>query len=96
MATLLMAMQIAKKLNGSQIRVLEYFVKHKRFEGSYRELSSEIYGKNTLASNTRRFVNELAEMGILAVAVNDECYCFDSNRTLIHINENWLEAINED
>lgn len=93
MATLLLAMQLAKKLNGSHIKVLEWFVQHGEFEGSYRELASEIYGKSAFASNLRRYVNELMDMGVLMVAVNDDCPNNDTNRTFISLNAEWTERM---
>lgn len=93
MTNLLLAMQLAKKLNGSHIRVLEWFVQHGDFEGSYRELANEIYGKSTVASNLRKYVVELQDMGILMVAVNDDCPNNDTNRTFISLNPEWKERI---
>lgn len=89
MANLLLAMQLAKKLNASHIRVLEWFVQHGDFEGSYRELANEIYGKTSVASNVRRYVNELQDMGVLMVAINDDCPQNDTNRTFISLNSEW-------
>lgn len=93
MANLLLAMQLAKKLNGSHIKVLEWFVQHGEFEGSYRELANEIYGKSTVASNLRKYVVELQDMGILMVAVNDDCPNNDTNRTFISLNSEWKNKI---
>lgn len=89
MANLLLAMQLAKKLNGSHIKVLEWFVQHGEFEGSYRELASEIYGKSALASNLRKYVNELQDIGVLMVEINDDYPSNDTNRTLILLNPEW-------
>lgn len=89
MNSLKIAILLAEKLKKSHLRVLEYFMENPMFEGSYRELSSILYGKPNQQSNARRFVNELADMGILMVAVNDDCGCFDTNRTYIHLNQNW-------
>lgn len=88
---LLLALDIAEKLSKSQAKVLRYFVQHKMFEGSYRELSSEIYGKPNQQSNARKFVMELQDMGFLMVAVNDDCCCFDTKRTYIQFNPDWIK-----
>lgn len=92
MNTLLLAMELAKKITHSQIRVLEYFIQHPIFEGSYRELSYVIYGKPNQQSNARKFVMELQDMGILMVAVNDDCCCFDTKRTYIQLNAEWEDC----
>lgn len=89
MNNLKIAILLAEKLSKSHIKVLKYFMGNPIFEGSYRELSSILYGKPNQQSNARRFVNELANMGILMVTVNDDCGCFDTNRTYIQLNPNW-------
>ena len=58
-------------------------------EGSYRELAIAIYGKSSVASNVNKYVKHLADIGLLVVAVNDDCNCFDTNRTCIYINPDW-------
>lgn len=93
MNTLTLAIELSEKLYKAHIKVLKYFLKNPIFEGSYRELSSILYGKPNQQSNARRLVNELADMGILVVAVNDDCSCFDRNRTYIQLNPNWLQAL---
>lgn len=89
MENLLMAIELAKKLKPAHLTVLEYFVKHERFEGSYRELATLIYGKTSSASNLRKYIKDLEDLGICVVAVNDDCPFFDTNRTMITINKNW-------
>lgn len=89
MTNLMLAMRIAEKLNRSQMKVLMYFVQHKVFEGSYNELAKAIYGNSKQYSNTRKYINQLAQLGLLAVDVNTECNYFDGNRTLIQIASDW-------
>ncbi len=89
MNNLLIAIELAKKLKPAHLNVLEYFVKHEKFEGSYRELAIQIYGKTSSASNLRKYIKDLEDMGICVVAVNEDCSCFDTNRTMIYINKNW-------
>ena len=91
--TLLQALNLAEKLEKSHIKVLKWFVKNGQFEGSYRELSSILYGKPNLQSNARKFVNELADMGVLMVIVNNDCPSRDRNRTYIQLNPDWLKRI---
>ena len=85
MANLLMAMRIAKKLNRSQMTVLLYFAIHKDFTGSYMELSEKIYGNEGQYSNLRKYVMQLADMGLLAVDNDTE--------TCIFINPDWQEIL---
>ena len=87
--TLLQALNLAEKLEKSHIKVLKWFIENGQFEGSYRELSSAIYGKPNVASNVNKYVKHLADIGLLVVAVNDDCNCFDVNRTYIYINPDW-------
>lgn len=93
MNTLSLAIALSEKLYKSHIRVLKYFMENSIFEGSYRELSKILYGKPNQQSNARKFVNELADMGVLMVAVNDDCSCFDTNRTYIQLNPEWVKRI---
>ena len=90
MANLILALDLAEKLNKSQVKMLRYFAEHKVFEGSYRELSKAIHGKPQLASNTRLCVKSLEDMGALMVITNDECKWSDTNRTYIQINPEWI------
>lgn len=87
MATLLQAIQLAERLEKSHIKVLKWFIQNGNFEGSYRELAENIYGNAKYASNVHKYVTYLADMGLLVVAVNSECNCFDTKRTYIYINK---------
>lgn len=87
--TLLQALTLAERLDKSHIKVLRWFIENRQFEGSYRELSTAIYGKPSVASNVNKYVKYLADIGLLVVAVNDDCNCFDTNRTCIYINSDW-------
>lgn len=91
MANLMLALELAEKLNKSQIKMLRYFVEHKTFEGSYRELSRQIHGKPELASNTRLCAKSLEDIGALMISTNDECLWSDTNRTYIEINPDWIK-----
>ena len=93
MNTLTLAIALSEKLYKSHIKVLKYFLKNPIFEGSYRELSSILYGKPNLQSDARKFVNELADMGVLMVIVNNDCPSRDQNRTYIQLNPDWLKRI---
>lgn len=93
MNTISLAIALSEKLYKSHIKVLKYFMENPVFEGSYRELSSILYGKPNLQSNVRKFVNELADMGVLIVEVNNDCPSRDQNRTHIQLNPNWLQAL---
>ena len=93
MSTLLLAMRIAEKLNRSQMKVLAYFIEHRVFEGSYGELAKEIYGNYSQYSNLRKYINQLAKLGLLAVDVNNECNCFDGNRTYVTLSRDWQENL---
>lgn len=93
MNTLTLAIALSEKLYKSHIKVLKYFLENPIFEGSYRELSSILYGKPNLQSNARKFVNELADMGVLMVIVNNDCPSRDRNRTYIQLNSDWLKRI---
>lgn len=48
MNTISLAIALSEKLYKSHIRVLKYFMENPIFEGSYRELSSILYGKPNL------------------------------------------------
>ena len=87
--TLLQALTLAEKLDKSHIKVLRWFIENRQFEGSYRELAIAIYEKSSVASNVNKYVKHLADIGLLVVAVNDDCNCFDTNRTCIYINPDW-------
>lgn len=87
--TLLQALTLAEKLEKSHIKVLKWFIENGQFEGSYRELSTAIYGKPKVASNVNKYVRHLAEIRLLVVVVNDDCNCFDVNRTCIYVNPDW-------
>ena len=91
--TLLQALTLAEKLEKTHIKVLKWFIENGQFEGSYRELSSILYGKPNQQSNARKFVNELADMGVLMVIVNNDCPSRDQNRTYIQLNPDWLKRI---
>lgn len=93
MNTLTLAIALSEKLYKSHIKVLKYFMENPVFEGSYRELSKMLYGKPNQQSNARKFVNELADMGVLIVEVNNDCPSRDQNRTYIQLNPNWLQAL---
>lgn len=93
MSNLLLAMSIAEKLNKSQMKVLLYFAIHKVYEGSYGELAKAIYGNYNQYSNLRKYINQLAKLGLLCVDVNTECNCFDSNRTCIALASDWQEKL---
>lgn len=93
MNTLTLAIALSEKLYKSHIKVLKYFMENPVFEGSYRELSSILYGKPNLQSNARKFVNELADMGVLMVIVNNDCPSRDQNRTYIRLNPDWVKRI---
>ena len=93
MSTLLLAIRIAEKLNRSQMKVLAYFVEHKIYEGSYGELAREIYGNYSQYSNLRKYINQLAKLGLLAVDINNECNCFDGNRTYIALSRDWQSIL---
>lgn len=93
MNTLSLAISLSEKLYKSHIKILKYFMENPVFEGSYRELSSMLYGKPNLQSNARKFVNELADMGILMVIVNNDCPSRDQNRTYIQLNPEWVKRI---
>jgi len=93
MSTLLLAMRIAEKLNRSQMKVLAYFIEHRVFEGSYGELAKEIYGNYSQYSNLRKYINQLAKLGLLAVDVNNECNCFDGNRTYVTLSRDWQKNL---
>lgn len=93
MNTISLAITLSEKLYKSHIKVLKYFMENPVFEGSYRELSSILYGKPNLQSNARKFVNELADMGVLMVIVNNDCPSRDQNRTYIQLNPDWTKRI---
>ena len=93
MNALTLAIALSEKLYKSHIKVLKYFMENPVFEGSYRELSSILYGKPNQQSNARKFVNELADMGVLMVIVNNDCPSRDQNRTYIQLNPDWLKRI---
>jgi hypothetical protein len=93
MNTLTLAIALSEKLYKSHIKVLKYFLENPIFEGSYRELSNILYGKPNLQSNARKFVNELADMGVLMVIVNNDCPSRDQSRTYIQLNPDWIKRI---
>lgn len=93
MNTISLAITLSEKLYKAHIKVLKYFLENPIFEGSYRELSSILYGKPNQQSNARRLVNELANMGVLIVTVNNDCPSRDQNRTHIQLNPNWLQTL---
>jgi hypothetical protein len=93
MNTLTLAITLSEKLYKSHIKVLKYFLENPIFEGSYRELSSILYGKPNQQSNARKLVNELADMGVLMVEINNDCPSRDQNRTHIQLSPNWLQVL---
>lgn len=59
MNTISLAIALSEKLYKSHIKVLKYFMENPVFEGSYRELSSILYGKPNLQSNARNLLMSL-------------------------------------